>query len=587
MAIPVLALAAAITAASIAPASGDDGAGDPTTTVEQSFSATGAEQSVWFDIGVRAVDVIAIGGSGADISGRPGGFGAKVSARVPVGPERKFFVLVGGDGDQEQGGFNGGGPGSKPSWTSVRGGGGGGATDLRTVGSSSVDSVASRVLVAGGGGGAGGASARGGRLGGVGGQAGQAGARGDNATNNNTVGSGGFGGGRGGSDSGGAGGAGGFVYPNGANDGSPGGEGSLGVGGYGGDGASNTGTGMGAGGGGGYYGGGGGGGGMFDFFEQEYFSGGGGGGGGSSLVPDEAGTISLAAIEDEPSVEISYTVPGTTILSGPDSAINVRRAEFSFTASEPGSTFECRLDEAGDFAPCEGQTAFDDLSEGDHILEVRAINEMGNFDGSPAEWAFKVDLSPPIVTIAAGPSGKVTGHRPEFAFSSSEADVTFQCRFDEEPFRACSGSTSDRPIVDLSVGAHTFSVRATDRAGNVGPEATHDFEVEAGKPNPRPARLQLKRPKLKRAKGIALLPAKVSGPGKVVLLKSKMVRATKRKAGKATTVRLKVAARGKALKKLRTKGKLKLKVRVRFTPKNGAPVTKSKRLTLRKKVRRR
>ena len=80
-----------------------------------------------------------------------------------------------------------------------------------------------------------------------------------------------------------------------------------------------------------------------------------------------------------------------------------------------------------------------------------------------------VDDEPPDTSITAGPAGPTGDPTPEFAFTSSEQNSSFQCRLDsseEAQFLPCD---SPHTIATLAEGPHTFEARATDRAGNVDP----------------------------------------------------------------------------------------------------------------------
>ena len=92
------------------------------------------------------------------------------------------------------------------------------------------------------------------------------------------------------------------------------------------------------------------------------------------------------------------------------------------------------------------------------------------------------DAQSPQTTIDSGPSGTITATSATFAFSSSEADSTFECRLDAAAFAPC---TSPRALNGLGVGGHTFQVRATDAAGNTdATPATRSFTVAAVQPPP-------------------------------------------------------------------------------------------------------
>ena len=56
--------------------------------------------------------------------------------------------------------------------------------------------------------------------------------------------------------------------------------------------------------------------------------------------------------------------------------------------------FQCRLD-GGDFSPCASPQEFGNLPEGSHTFEVRAFDQNGNVDGSPAVYTWTVDVTAP------------------------------------------------------------------------------------------------------------------------------------------------------------------------------------------------
>jgi hypothetical protein len=92
---------------------------------------------------------------------------------------------------------------------------------------------------------------------------------------------------------------------------------------------------------------------------------------------------------DAGSVERDVTPPDTTITSGPSGITNDPTPTFAFTTSEPGSTFECKLD-AGSFASCSSPKTFVHLPDGTHTFTVRAVDADGNPDPDPATSTFNV-----------------------------------------------------------------------------------------------------------------------------------------------------------------------------------------------------
>jgi hypothetical protein len=80
-------------------------------------------------------------------------------------------------------------------------------------------------------------------------------------------------------------------------------------------------------------------------------------------------------------------VPDTSISAGPEGVL-VPEATFSFTATEPGSTFECALD-TGAYAACSSPMEYQGLAEGTHTFQVRAKDSAGP-DETPAARSFQV-----------------------------------------------------------------------------------------------------------------------------------------------------------------------------------------------------
>jgi hypothetical protein len=80
--------------------------------------------------------------------------------------------------------------------------------------------------------------------------------------------------------------------------------------------------------------------------------------------------------------------PETTIDRAPKRKSHRRKAKFSFSASEPGASFECLIDRAA-FAPC-AESITVRIKAGKHRLSVRAVDAAGNADPTPALATWKV-----------------------------------------------------------------------------------------------------------------------------------------------------------------------------------------------------
>jgi hypothetical protein len=137
----------------------------PATASAQTFTYTGQEQLYTVPAGITIVGVRAVGADGGGSTGFvTGGHGGVVEADLTVSPGEQLYLEVGqaGQGPPDgAGGNGGGGPGGNEGPENAYGGGG--ASDVRTVscGAGPVGcpsdgvSLASRMLVAGGGGGEG------------------------------------------------------------------------------------------------------------------------------------------------------------------------------------------------------------------------------------------------------------------------------------------------------------------------------------------------------------------------------------------------------------------------------------------------
>ena len=178
---------------------------------------------------------------------------------------------------------------------------------------------------------------------------------------------------------------------------------------------------------------------------------------------------------------VDTTAPDTTIDSGPSGPTNDPDPSFNFSADEPGSSFECRLD-ADPFSPCPTPKAYTNLPDGPHSFEVRATDASANTDPTPASRSFTVDTEPPALVIDSGPSGLTGQQSPTFGFTA-EAGASLQCSIDTgtPDFGPCSDPASHTPAGPLADGSYTFRVRATDAAGNQTTK-TRSFTVNADPP---------------------------------------------------------------------------------------------------------
>ena len=158
--------------------------------------------------------------------------------------------------------------------------------------------------------------------------------------------------------------------------------------------------------------------------------------------------------------ELPDTVaPTTTIVSGPSGLTNDATPTFAFT-SDPGATFECKVDSAA-YAACTSPLTATALGDGAHTFSVRAKDIAGNVGVAAATRAFTVDTIGPDTTIAKKPAKRVTKKKVKLVFSA-EAGATFECSVDGKAFKACTSPLK----LKVKQGKHVVLVRAVDKAGN-------------------------------------------------------------------------------------------------------------------------
>jgi uncharacterized repeat protein (TIGR01451 family) len=169
------------------------------------------------------------------------------------------------------------------------------------------------------------------------------------------------------------------------------------------------------------------------------------------------------------------TPPDTTVTGGPSGTWRSRSASFTFTASEPGATFECRLDSAA-YAPCSSPASLTGLAAGTHTFWVRALDAAKNVDPSPASRTFTVDG--PDTTITAGPTGTVRSTSATFSFTGTPTPSGFECSLDSAAFTPCSSPTTYTGLAPSSL--HSLRVRAVNAEGLAdSTPATRQWTVDA------------------------------------------------------------------------------------------------------------
>jgi RNA polymerase sigma factor (sigma-70 family) len=198
--------------------------------------------------------------------------------------------------------------------------------------------------------------------------------------------------------------------------------------------------------------------------------------------------------EDPPDPE-PVRLAAPAILSGPNDPTRSRRAAFRFSATG-ATSYRCSLD-GGAFAACSASRVYSGLTPGRHRFSVRGVR--GGAQGPASSFAWTItepalppppattapptsppttteppaDRTPPSATITSGPPTSTTETGATFSFTAGEP-ASFTCGLDGSGFSPCS---SPKGYQGLATGQHTFTVRATDAAGNTGAPASYSWTI--------------------------------------------------------------------------------------------------------------
>lgn len=176
--------------------------------------------------------------------------------------------------------------------------------------------------------------------------------------------------------------------------------------------------------------------------------------------------------------------PDTTITNKPSSSSLDTTANFAFTASESGSTFQCQLDNIA-YGVCTSPKAYTSLNTGTHNFKVRSVDRAGNMDTSPAAYSWSINAPPPplppadtakplvsittpinnavvsgVITAGANASDNIGVTKVEFYVDNAAATGAPRVTDTAAPYNYSIDTRT------LPKGIHTITAKAYDAAGN-------------------------------------------------------------------------------------------------------------------------
>jgi Tol biopolymer transport system component len=194
----------------------------------------------------------------------------------------------------------------------------------------------------------------------------------------------------------------------------------------------------------------------------------------TKLSPADARTFLQLAANLPPNHDLQPPPP-PRLLSHPGHLSTSRAVSFEFAPATVGTVTSCALSRSGivvdPFHLCAGSATYPNLREGSYTFRVRATDAAGN-TGKVRSYSFRVDITPPRVSIG-GPPSLSASHDATFTFNASEP-AKFTCSLDDADPATCS---SPKTYTALKPGRHTLTVEATDTAGNLGP-TSYSWTIE-------------------------------------------------------------------------------------------------------------
>jgi hypothetical protein len=187
--------------------------------------------------------------------------------------------------------------------------------------------------------------------------------------------------------------------------------------------------------------------------------------------------------------------PLPTINSAPVSPSNSPNATFTFSDSEAGVSFLCRVDSLP-FSPCSSPTTFAAVTAGAHTFQLRAQDAAGNTTGS-ASTSWTIDLTAPTVTLSTPANGTLTNQQtPTITGTASTASgdastVTVSIYngasvtgspAQQRTATVTAGAWSTVPSTPLTSGTYTIQAQQTDTAGNTGTSTANTITIDTTAP---------------------------------------------------------------------------------------------------------
>ncbi len=182
---------------------------------------------------------------------------------------------------------------------------------------------------------------------------------------------------------------------------------------------------------------------------------------------------------------VDLNAPTMSLVATPGGLTNSTSASFSFSSADLGGSgvlgFMCSLDAAVPVS-CSSGVSYASLAAGAHSFEASVYDAAGNYS-TPVSYSWTVDLTPPTVSLTAKPALNSNSTSASFGFTGSDTGggsvAGYKCKIDGGSYASCSSGVTYSSLAD---GIHSFSVYATDTAGNAGVATTYTWTLDTVAP---------------------------------------------------------------------------------------------------------
>ncbi len=155
--------------------------------------------------------------------------------------------------------------------------------------------------------------------------------------------------------------------------------------------------------------------------------------------------------------------PNTTITVSPPALTSSTAASFAYTSDKAVVIYEYKLD-SGSWTSAGSSVTLTGLAEGNHVFMARSTDSVGP-DPSPAQFDWRVDLTPPVVNFVAAPASSTNQTSAAFEFGANEL-ATYRYKIDLGDWVTSTAATTS--FAGLTEGYHKLYLYGVDSLGFVG-----------------------------------------------------------------------------------------------------------------------